>query len=488
MVLTQTYDYMIRLGLEYSYLTAGKSFIFLHVKANDPRILYYHFADPDDEAEDEDGRLKLSKTAVAQIAGFSLLALRSNLHPAKWTSLVQAELCQWPIPYPDMEHETTDDEALSRTFSRSSDLSFPGGEISSPKQRMALRSKSACKHQEVIGKDDADDADDADDNTDLPSHRKGNELSTKRKDAPSSGSSFEERSDGGEQPRQYCTMNCLLGLKRGQELDAQCPNVALHRKVTGDILHPIRFDDLANIMQQQLAKSLERDCEPLEMEGKYGAVGTLFRLSSTRYGYTFVGKGTIQHFIPHLKHEAKVYKRLERLQGDVVPVYIGSIDLTKPYHLTARNAVRFAGHEIVHMLLMSWAGEVAVKAAKGINVIVETTKALNMVKRENVLYDDIRDPNMLWDEERRRVMVIDFHSAELITPRLAGKKRPRTGDHEDAQRLKRVTRHAEKYGKGDVTGVIGQSTTSSFQSGDKGASASPREPVHQSLLPRLSAC
>lgn len=29
MVLTQTFDYMIRLGLEYSYLTAGKLFLFL---------------------------------------------------------------------------------------------------------------------------------------------------------------------------------------------------------------------------------------------------------------------------------------------------------------------------------------------------------------------------------------------------------------------------------------------------------------------------
>ncbi|CAH0046111.1 unnamed protein product [Clonostachys solani] len=480
MVLTQTFDYMIRLGLEYSYLTAGKSFIFLRVKADDPKTLYYHLADPDDEAEDEDGELNLSRTAVAQVAGFSLLALRSNLQPAKWTSEAQAELSQWPIPYSEMERESTDDEVLSQRFSLSSDPYFPEEDIDSPKQKMALRSRSACKDSEVIKKDDRDDADDADnakDDINLPSHRKGNELSTKRKDAPSSSSSFEETSDGREQSRQYCTMDCLLGLKRGQELDAKCPNVALHRKVVGDVLHPISFDHLANLTQQQLARSLERDCEPLEMRGKYGAVGTLFRLSLTQYGYTFVGKGTIQPFVPHLEHEARVYRRLERLQGEVIPVYIGSIDLMKPYHLTARNAVRFAGHEIVHMLLMSWAGEVAVKVAKGIDAGVEAAKTLNMMKKEKVYYDDVREPNLLWNEERHRVMVIDFHSAELIAPSLAGMKRPRTSGRGNAQRPKRVTLHAKKYGEGDITRDIGQSTTSSFQStsGDDGASASSGE-------------
>ncbi|KAF9771691.1 hypothetical protein IL306_010663 [Fusarium sp. DS 682] len=307
--------------------------------------------------------------------------------------------------------------------------------------------------------DDADDADDADDNTNQPSHRKGNELSTKRKDAPSSSSSsFEEISDGEKQSRQYCTMDCLLGLKKGWELDAKCPNVASHRKVIGAVSHPIRFDDLANLLQRQLADSLERGCESLEMEGKYGAVGTLFRLSSTQYGYTFVGKGTIQEFVPHLEHEAKVYRRLEKLQGEVIPVYIGSIHLTKPYLLTARDAVRFAGHEVVHMLLMSWAGELAVKAAEeeGIDVVVETAKTLSMVRREKVLHDDVREYNLLWNKERCRVMAIDFHCASLIGPRLsAGKKRPRTSDGFGDAKSKRVTLDAEKHGQDNVTKVTG---------------------------------
>jgi hypothetical protein len=445
MVLIQTFDYMIRLGLEYSYLTAGNLFIFLHIKADDRRTLYYHLADPDTQAEDQDGELKLSKTAVAQVAGFSLLALRSNRHPAKWTSDAQAKLYQWPIPYSEREHETTDDDGSSQTFSHSSDLSFTGEDIGGPKQKLARRSRSGCKDPEVVRKDDADGADNANDDTNLPNHGKDNELNTKQKDASSSSSSVEETSDGMEYSRQYCTMDCLLGLKRGQELDAKCPNVASHRKAIGDVLHPISFNDLANLMQRQLASSLERDCEPLEMRGKYGAVGTLFRLSLTQYGYTFVGKGTIQQFVPHLEHEAKVYRQLEKLQGEVIPVYIGSIDLMKPYHLTARDAVRFAGHEIVHMLLMSWAGEVAVKAAKGINVEVETAKTLNLVRKEKVFHDDVREPNLLWNEERQRVMVIDFHTAKLLASKLARRKRNRTSGHGDAQSPKRVKSHRTEH-------------------------------------------
>ncbi|KAM0635226.1 hypothetical protein ACHAQF_009289, partial [Verticillium nonalfalfae] len=45
------------------------------------------------------------------------------------------------------------------------------------------------------------------------------------------------------------------------------------------------------------------------------------------YGYTFVGKGTVQAFIRDLEHEAAVYERLRSIQGANVPVFLGAIDL-----------------------------------------------------------------------------------------------------------------------------------------------------------------
>ncbi|RYC53877.1 hypothetical protein CHU98_g12333 [Xylaria longipes] len=436
MVLTQTFDYMIRLGLEYSYVTAGKSFLFLRVKADDPKTLYYHLVDPDEEAEDENGEVTESKTAVAQVAGFSLLALRSQTRSRGWTSKAQAALYQWPIPYPEMEYETTDEEDLSRTLSRSSDPSFHEDIIDTSPRKIVLRSRS-CKDPNVCQrKDDADDPDDTSPSSrNLWSGPSSTESRTKRKDAPSPssssrGSSFEQTPNTRRQSRPYCTLGCLIGLKRGRELDASCPNIALHRIAPGSTAHPIDVAGLAGLMQKQLACSLDIDCEPLEMRGKYGAVGSLFKLSSTQYGYTFVGKGTIQEFVPCLAHEARVYARLAELQGEVVPVFLGSLNLTMPYDLTARHAVRFAGTKIVHMLLMSWAGEVLTKVGGLDNLAIETARSLGRVRGQGVVYNDVRELNLLWNKEQGRVIVIDFNQADLIPPpkpmelkRLLGRKR-----------------------------------------------------------------
>ncbi|KAF4973026.1 hypothetical protein FSARC_603 [Fusarium sarcochroum] len=414
-----------RLGLEYSYLTAGKSFLFLRIKADDPTTLFYHLADPDAEVDDGRGGLDYSKTAVGQVAGFTLLALQSEARPRDWTANVQTQLNEWPIPYPEVEHETTDEEDLSQTPSHSSDQTYPEPDVQSPqrKAKVVLRPRPACKDTQAVRNRDDDD-DDPDEQNSPSSHGTGHRPTTKRKDGPSSGpdagfSSGSTGISGGgneNESRQYCTMACLLGLKRGKELDTSCPNVLSHKTESGSTTHPIDLDNVALLLRDQMSRSLDQDCEPLEMKGKYGAVGSLFKLSLTQYGYTFVGKGAIQCFIPHLEHEARVYKRLDRIQGEVIPVYLGSIDLAHPYHLTAHNALRFAGTKIVHMLLTSWAGEV-VTGAKGSFKFEEAVQyPLKMVAAEHVRYEDVREPNLLWNQERGRFIMIDFHSAEIMAP------------------------------------------------------------------------
>ena len=55
--LTQIYGYMIESGLEYNYLGTVKAFVFLWIKENELHILYYHFIEPNLEA---DGRTRLT--------------------------------------------------------------------------------------------------------------------------------------------------------------------------------------------------------------------------------------------------------------------------------------------------------------------------------------------------------------------------------------------------------------------------------------------
>jgi len=44
--MTQTYNYMLENGLEYSYLITGEAIIFLRIPKDNLSTLYYHLAEP----------------------------------------------------------------------------------------------------------------------------------------------------------------------------------------------------------------------------------------------------------------------------------------------------------------------------------------------------------------------------------------------------------------------------------------------------------
>ncbi len=99
------------------------------------------------------------------------------------------------------------------------------------------------------------------------------------------------------------------------------------------------------MVQQQLAITLDRDCMDLKTQGSRGA---LFQITLASHGYTFVGKGTRDVFVPDLEHEGRMYGRLKTMQGKMIPVYLRNIDLNRPW--------LDLGVRIIHMLLMSWGG------------------------------------------------------------------------------------------------------------------------------------
>ncbi|KAK7413196.1 hypothetical protein QQX98_007920 [Neonectria punicea] len=407
--LTQIFHYMVRVDTAYGYLTTGTSLIFLWVRDDDPRVLYHYMLEPERDAEGDDGsRVVPFYTAVAQLATFCLWACQPPKRPKGWSEDAMSLLKRWPQPYNEMEIPTTDDEGSTEaTRSTSSYVD--------PTERLPRPGRSSCKDAETIRKDDDDGDDDDGDARDgegphgyglVPATR----TSKKRKGVSSGSDNFEgaETSSGQEhEARQYCTQGCLLGLKRRHPLDENCPNVSLHRASGSGSQHPIDVAELARLTHAQLGRRLGRHCEPLDGYGKYGARGALFRLTLPQYGYTFVGKGTFAAAVRHLRHEGRVYERLERLQGEVVPVYLGNIDLERPYYLIAAD--------IVHMLLMSWAGEEAATAGVA-NLAAETERSIQAVLSEGVQHNDLRAANMVWNPERCCVMLIDFDQATLPTP------------------------------------------------------------------------
>jgi hypothetical protein len=190
--------------------------------------------------------------------------------------------------------------------------------------------------------------------------------------------------------------------------------------------HPITGDDFPRLLREQLGQTVHRHCKPLGLQGSRGA---LFKLTLTGYGYTFVAKGTVSSYVPDLRREGRWYQKLDRLQGDAVPVYLGNIDLMTGYYLDLDV-------DIVHMLLMSWGGQ-GVDKVDGADVpdmAGETERTLREVLKAGVVHGDARPANMLWNAERRRVMLVDFDRSALVpTPKrvgeLTGKKRKRQADN-----------------------------------------------------------
>ena len=106
--------------------------------------------------------------------------------------------------------------------------------------------------------------------------------------------------------RQYCTQACLLGLVRGTQVDQACPNAAAHGTQGADRRHALDQKTLA----RQIRIQLKENPDGCELLGKQGARGALFKLTLESDGYTFVAKGSVEAFVPKLKHEGACHGRV----------------------------------------------------------------------------------------------------------------------------------------------------------------------------------
>ncbi|KND92635.1 hypothetical protein TOPH_02900 [Tolypocladium ophioglossoides CBS 100239] len=173
MALTQVFDYMVNYGIAYGYVAAGQSLVFLYIDRANPQTLYYHLCVPAEDvgkASAGDVADKASHTAVAQLASFCLLSLRSEalegvsldaaLQKAKMT------LRKWREPYEDtaLEAEGSDSTSTSASASQESQESNESNFTSkaAPASReLSLRSKS-CKPAAVLRRDEDEDEDEED--------------------------------------------------------------------------------------------------------------------------------------------------------------------------------------------------------------------------------------------------------------------------------------------------------------------------------------
>lgn len=445
MALTQVFDYMVRYEVVYGYVVAGKTLLFLHVDRSDLQTLYCHACVPQEDVDAAAGENwaehQVMYTAVAQLASFCLLSLLSEaLRGAALeatSEMAAATLKKWRDPYEYEDAplragtEETESSTASSSSSQETDPDFTSS-VGPTGRKISLRSKSSCRAAEPPPKkEDEEDGLDG-----CPSGSRPRTDSAKQKDRASSSSPVGEKEDSGVSDsaptRQYCTQKCLLGLKRGGELDDDCPNASLHCTAEGGgrgKQHPIDAAEFTRRVSEQLKRDPYYKCDALDRWRKTGAIGVLFKLELVPYGYTLVGKGTFSGRPDDLEHEGRIYDRLEVLQGYVIPVHLGLATLGRG-HLIA------GGTRVFQLMLMSWAGEMATED--------EVLDLAGQVKRtrqavwDNGVYhgDEDNSNNLLWNEERRCVMLVDFDRAVL---------RPRP----QSKRLREVTSKTRKRATGE---------------------------------------
>ena len=411
--LTQTYEYMIENGLEYSKLTTGEADVFLQIKEDEPHTLYYHLTEPNIEAEAQsEVDILLCRTAIGQTSTFCLMALNSKPRSQKWRNHAletayravidhEAILRQIPAEDKTLTPPSSVFHARIHPFKREPILLRP---------RKPRKARNSCASAIIVHEDPQSPSGSSDETSDFetPSKPKARARRSNTGQMRSAKTSqVVEESD--VRQRQYCTHACLLGLVRKGPLDDTCPNVYTHRAHGAGNHHALGRKSLAKQMLHQLTQDPDRGCEPLP---KRGSRGTLFKLTLESYGYTFVAKGTVLAFEADLKHEGLVYRHLNKVQGGFKPasVYLGNISLVRPYFLDF-------GVRIVHMLLMSWSGEQARKdlmLAMGRDLAAETNRAVTELLNCGVEHCDVRPPNVLWNPETKSVVLVDFERSKIL--------------------------------------------------------------------------
>ncbi|XWW94389.1 hypothetical protein V2A60_002332 [Cordyceps javanica] len=327
MALIQVFNYMLSYAVDYGFVTAGKSLVQLTYDRAEPLVLRWRLCIPNNveaQGTTEAQISQLYQTAVAQLASFCLLSLRSTTLTGR--SLEEAlhhanlHLKIWKVTrYKDPATPPESDVKASPSTwpSRGTDKTYLS-DGSPSTNKYPLRSRASCKDATVPSQTcDDDEGGDGD--------KRGGAESPQRwtKIGPSSnkrGQGSNKRKDSGSKnpasafTRQYCTQACLLGLKHGHQLDRKCPNVLSH-DVEGNGRHPLDAMKFTQLMATQLREDVYEVSLALDGWGKCGISGVLFKLEMASLGYTFVGKGTTSMNPSHLTHEGKIYRKLSNLQG-----------------------------------------------------------------------------------------------------------------------------------------------------------------------------
>lgn len=240
--------------------------------------------------------------------------------------------------------------------------------------------------------------------------------------------------------RSFCTQKCLQFLISPDEQrlpDYTCPNYAEHERGG----HLTRAQFCQNVQAQLGMKSTEY--EFLNFTSGHTQM-IILRLCSS--GHVLLAKAFIPSKLKLMHREARFYARLSHLQGQCIPVCMGTIELNE--------VLGYDGNIFTGLLLLGSAGRGMERwrhIGKGLGdggesdrafvrtLTIEVRKALAEIHKAGVLHGDIELRNVLIQhsdfertspsscpEWRLQVMIIDF---ELSLTRKMYRQRENRGRH-----------------------------------------------------------
>lgn len=177
----------------------------------------------------------------------------------------------------------------------------------------------------------------------------------------------------------------------------------------------------------------DADCTPLYISGSRGS---LFKVRLSSHGYTLVAKGMDTIHRAFLRHENRIYDRLQSIQGKHIPVCLGSIDLVRPSY--------YDSGIYTHFMFLSWAGNPLLDCldlAKQASIVEAVTATFKELHKLHVLHRDAEPRNILYDINSGKLMVVDFERAELRSRQPLGVVSP------NGQSRKRKREIPQKQGK-----------------------------------------
>ncbi|KAI9808450.1 MAG: hypothetical protein M1826_004148 [Phylliscum demangeonii] len=373
-VVTQAYSTMMESGTEYGVIITGLAFVFLQVKKDKPDTVYYHVSEPNVDVSARSSakgeERSASETRVAQVLSFCLMALESYPRDQRWRKEATKDLGKWATDYdrelsviPEVERSLPP-SAVASAYAPSAHSIDPPSPIMTRGRTLASAGGDPCELEGGPAPPSDSDLDSS-----QPRPAASRSAANAANPQVATTTTVVPRAAGGKQ----------RAARQGQERQGARPNSNRHPLGPG-------VTAFASLVQRQIEADPDHDIEPM---GKQGARGALFKLTLATHGYTFVGKGTIDVFVDELQHEGAIY----RPSRASVPVCLGNIDLESPYFLCK-------GVLIIHMLLMSWAGEEADRDPRRKRIRhleVEVARTTEEVLQAGVRQGDLRRANLLWN-------------------------------------------------------------------------------------------